>query len=40
MGDEQEKTIQVLLWLRVENNIQFVRGKTKTWARIEESILS
>jgi hypothetical protein len=41
MEDEQEeKTIQVELWLRVENNNKFIRGKTKARARIEQSVLS
>lgn len=35
-----EKTLQVSLWLRVENNSKFVRGKTKVRQRIEETILS
>ena len=40
MEDEQEKTIQVELWLRVENNNKFIRGKTKVRARIEQRVLS
>lgn len=40
MENEQEKTIQVLLWLRVENNSKFVRGKTKVREQIEQSVLS
>lgn len=35
-----EKTIKVNLWLRVENNNKFVRGKTMSRLRIEESILN
>jgi hypothetical protein len=37
---ERPKTIQVALWLRVENNSKFVRGKSKARAWIEESVLS
>jgi DNA-binding Lrp family transcriptional regulator len=35
-----EKTIQVELWLRVENNNKFVRGKTESRQTIEDSVLS
>ena len=40
---EQEsphKTLQVELYLRVENNSKFVRGKTKARAQIEAQVLS
>ncbi len=30
MGDEQAKETQVLLWLRVEGNNEFIRRKKKT----------
>jgi hypothetical protein len=39
MSDKQ-KTIQVLLWLRVEKNNKYIRMKGKTRSRIEETILS
>lgn len=32
---EPRKAIQIILWLRVENNSKFVRGKTKVRAEIE-----
>lgn len=35
-----EKTIQLELWLRVENNSKFVRGKTQSRREIEDSVLS
>jgi excisionase family DNA binding protein len=37
---EQGKTLQVELWLRVENNNKHVRGKTKARAEIERLVLS
>jgi hypothetical protein len=36
---DSKKTIQVELWLRVENNNKYIRGKKKVRERIEESIL-
>jgi DNA invertase Pin-like site-specific DNA recombinase len=35
-----EKTIQVELWLRVDNNNKFVRGKTESRQIIEDVVLS
>ncbi len=35
-----EKTIQLELWLRVENNSKFVRGKTQSRQEIEDRVLS
>jgi len=40
MREEPDKTIQVSMWLRVENNSKFVRGKTKVRKLIEDWILS
>lgn len=38
--EEPKKTLQVELYLRVEKNNKFVRGKTKVRAQIEAQILS
>jgi hypothetical protein len=35
-----EKTIQVNLWLRIDNNNKFVRGKTESRRLIEDVVLS
>lgn len=35
-----EQTIQLKLWLRVENNSKFVRGKTQSRREIEDRVLS
>ncbi len=35
-----EKTIQLELWLQVENNSKFVRGKTQSRREIEDRVLS
>ena len=40
MSDEEKKTLQVNLWLRVENNNKFIRMKSKVRDRIERRILS
>ena len=40
MVDTQKKSIDVKLWLRVENNSKFVRGKNKVRRDIEYYILS
>jgi len=37
---KEQKTIEVVLWLRVENNNKFVRGKTKSTQDIEDYVLS
>ena len=37
---KQPKTMKVLLYLAVENNSKFVRGKNKSRAEIERSVLS
>jgi hypothetical protein len=38
--EKPHKTLQVELYLRVENNSKFVRGKTKARAQIEAQVLS
>ncbi len=40
MEDEEEKTLRVALWLRVENNNKFVHGKKHVRAQIEQRVLS
>lgn len=37
---EPKKVIKVRLWLRVENNNKFIRGKSKVRAEIEQWVLS
>jgi len=37
---QPQKTLQVELYLRVENNNKFIRGKTKVRAQIEAQVLS
>lgn len=39
MSEAREQVMHVQLWLRVENNSKFVRGKTKVRQRIEEVVL-
>ncbi|MBF0302666.1 MAG: recombinase family protein, partial [Desulfamplus sp.] len=39
-GLSDKKSIKVQLWLRVENNSKFVRGKSKVRKHIEDFILS
>lgn len=39
MDEKHEKVIQLSLWLRVENNNKYIRGKAKVRARIEDNIL-
>jgi hypothetical protein len=39
MDKTQTKELKVSLWLRVENNSKFVRGKTKVRSQIETQIL-
>jgi len=40
LSESQSKVMRVQLWLRVENNSKFVRGKSKARAEIERDVLS
>lgn len=39
MSGAHEQVLQVTLWLRVENNSKFIRGKTQVRQHIEDRVL-